>query len=47
MRSQFIDAKSVEEAWEWAPWAAVIVNVEGGFMAFESEEDHEVWSNQK
>lgn len=29
-----------------APWAAKIVEVEGGFMAFESMSDYETWANQ-
>lgn len=31
----------------FAPWAAEIITVEGGFMAFESSSDAETWRNQK
>ena len=30
-----------------APWASVAVEVEGGYMAFESVADYDVWDNQK
>lgn len=30
-----------------APWASVAVEVEGGYMAFESVTDYETWNNQK
>lgn len=36
-----------EEAEQQAPWAAVIVEVEGGFMAFESMDDYKTWESQK
>lgn len=29
-----------------APWAAKLVAVEGGYMAFESVSDYETWSQQ-
>ena len=29
-----------------APWASVVVEVDGGYMAFESEADYETWKNQ-
>lgn len=30
-----------------APWASIAVEVEGGYMAFESVTDYEIWENQK
>lgn len=29
------------------PWDAVAVEVEGGYMVFESPEDFKIWNNQK
>jgi hypothetical protein len=55
MRKQFIrdeptegydHAGSMEQAQEIAPWAAEIVEVEGGYMAFESVADYETWNRQ-
>lgn len=51
MKTMFIDTKdtgvkTIAEAEEYAPWAAIIIEVEGGFYAFESDDDHEVWENQ-
>ena len=46
MRQQFIQCETREEAEEAAPWAAEIVEVEGGFMAFESITDYDTWNNQ-
>jgi hypothetical protein len=47
MKKEFIECKSRSTAKRRAPWACKIVKVEGGFMAFESWEDFEVWHNQK
>ena len=44
MRIQSIDEGSNPE--DVAPWAAIIVAVEGGWIAFESVTDYEVWSRQ-
>ena len=30
-----------------APWAAKIIKVDGGYMAFESLDDYKTWKNQK
>ena len=46
MRTELIEAKDEAEATEAAPWAAVIVEAEGGYLAFESVHDAEVWANQ-
>lgn len=47
MKTEFIQAKTRREAVKIAPWAAEIVKVCGGYMAFESVEDAKVWKNQK
>lgn len=46
MRHEYIIAKTFAEAEEQAPWAAVIIAVEGGFMAFESAADADIWEAQ-
>jgi len=46
MRSEFVAADTIEEAEAACPWAAKIVEVEGGFHAFESIADYEVWVAQ-
>lgn len=48
MKQTFIDTEqtdvqTIEQAYEYAPWAAEIVEDDGGFMAFESVDDFEVW----
>lgn len=47
MKTQSIQAKSLQAAKKLAPWAAKVVKVEGGFMAFESIQDYKTWKNQK
>jgi hypothetical protein len=47
MRKEFIECESLEYADELAPWASIVEKVEGGFMAFESENEHKMWTNQK
>ena len=47
MRQQYIRAENIEQARDMAPWAAEIVEVEGGYMAFESVADYETWRRQK
>jgi len=34
------------EAQEAAPWAAVVIEADGGAWAFESAQDFETWQNQ-
>jgi len=49
MKTEFISyqtADTREEADKIAPWAAVIVEVGGGWMAFESVQDAATWENQ-
>jgi hypothetical protein len=47
MRKQLIEVETLQEAQEIATWAAEIIQVEGGFLAFESMTDYEIWINQK
>lgn len=52
MRQAFIDSQetgvtTAQQAQEYAPWAAEIIEVEGGFKAFESSDDAETWQNQE
>jgi hypothetical protein len=57
MRNQFIptpenaqegqeSAATLEAAKQVAPWAAVIVEVDGGWHAFESHDDYDTWCKQ-
>ena len=47
MRQEFVEAKNRKEATHKAPWAAKVIKVEGGYMAFESANDYETWKRQK
>ena len=47
MRKEFVECKSRATAWRRCPWASVVTKVTGGFYAFESVEDFEIWKNQK
>lgn len=48
MRQQFLEGcKSAKEARKLAPWAAVVIKVDGGYRAFESTTDAETWRRQK
>lgn len=42
-----IECKSRKTAIRKAPWAAKIVKVEGGYLAFESMADYQTWKRQK
>ena len=46
MRSEYVQVETIEEAEAACPWAAKIVEVEGGFHAFESIADYETWMAQ-
>jgi hypothetical protein len=49
MRQVFIpdtDAETIEQAREVAPWAAEIIECDGGWQAFESPDDAETWQAQ-
>ena len=41
------DYKDSDEVVEAYPWAAEVVEVEGGWQVFESVYDFETWNNQK
>lgn len=47
MRAQFIECKSRETAKRRAPWAAVIIKVDGGYKAYESRADAATAKRQK
>jgi hypothetical protein len=47
MKTEMIQTESRKEAVNQAPWAAKIVKVDGGYMAFESVADYKIWKNQK
>ena len=46
MRTAIVEAANESEAYDLCPWAAVVVEVEGGWICFESVEDHRIWSMQ-
>ena len=46
MRTEFLEVETIEQAEQLAPWAAKIVEVDGGYMAFESITDYETWVGQ-
>lgn len=41
-----IEVKTRAEAERAAPWASIIIKVEGGYMAFEYMSDYETWRQQ-
>ncbi len=47
MKKELIIASSAKSARKLAPWAAKVIKVEGGYMAFESVNDAKIWKNQK
>jgi hypothetical protein len=47
MRKQFVQVETREEAEAACPWAAEILEVEGGFHCFESVQDYEIWVGQE
>ena len=47
MRIMSIDVATLEEAENIATWAAEIVEVEGGYLAFESVDDYDTWLKQQ
>lgn len=49
MKTQLIlnsEAATIDEAYELAPWAAEIIEIEGGYKAFESITDLHTWQAQ-
>ena len=47
MKQEFVETKNRKEAVDGCPWAAKIIKVVGGYMCFESNDDYNVWKNQK
>lgn len=47
MRKELIECQTITEAFDLAPWACQIVEVEGGYMAFESRVDYVLWTQQR
>lgn len=47
MQTRFIPATTAAQARKLAPWAAKVVKVDGGYMAFESLSDYAPWKAQK
>ena len=47
MRTTLVEAKTAAAARKAAPWAAKVVKVTGGYMAFESLADYETWRRQR
>ncbi|MDD4429687.1 MAG: hypothetical protein PHG64_15040 [Paludibacter sp.] len=47
MKELLEGCKTAKEAKEKATWAAKVVKVEGGYMAFEYMTDYTTWQNQK
>lgn len=43
----FIECRTYQTAKRRFPWAAVIVRVEGGFMAFSTTDEYMTWQRQK
>ena len=47
MRIEFIETDAKWYAWERAPWAAKMLHVCGGFLAFESVKAYLVWKDKR
>lgn len=47
MRQEMIECRTRRTAARRCPWAAKIVKVCGGYLAFESVADYETWRRQK
>lgn len=46
-RKAFIECRTLAEAEEKAPWAYWFKKADGGYWAFESITDAEIWEGQK
>lgn len=46
MRKQFVQCETREQAEQECPWAAEIIEAEGGWQCFESVQDAETWKAQ-
>ena len=50
MRTSFMDyneASTLSDAEALAPWACAVIEVDGGWHAFESATDAEMWERQE
>lgn len=47
MKTEFLQVETLAEAQDQAPWAAEIIEVDGGYRAFESTADFEIWNSQQ
>ena len=47
MRKQFVACACRKTVGRRCPWASVIVAADGGFWAFESVTDAQIWKGQK
>lgn len=47
MHKEFLECKTRAQAEKLAPWAAEIIKVEGGYMAFESAAEADMHKGQK
>lgn len=47
MKTQFLEVKTRYIAKKSMPWACIIVQVNGGFLGFESAYDYQNWKKQK
>ena len=47
MRKEFVEVSTRRQAAKACPWAAKIAKVDGGYQAFESVADYDIWKNQK
>ena len=43
---KLVKTESVEIAQDECPWACVFIEVDGGFMCFESWDDYKTWEAQ-
>jgi hypothetical protein len=47
MRKQFVTAQTLDEAEAACPWAAQIIEADGGYWCFESTQDADTWQSQE
>ena len=47
MRKEFLEVETLEEAESLAPWAAEIIEADGGYWACESVDDADLYKGQE
>ncbi len=47
MRQEFCEVETEEEASDICLWADIIIEVNGGYICFESARDAEIWESQE